>query len=298
MMSDLVVMDKTYIQRVDLRSRLIRERQGDVMAYNLIGEPAVLELYEWLVKAYLPARFPTVWALSSAGLTNKVTQQILPLHVADAEEALKLIGSNVDNDFLFLLPITEPGEDQGKYRLEAFITCFPSGFNTRSKLSLKLADIHTPVPEYATKLEKSMDRFFATLPVGKIVKRHNWTVTTNTELFTLGGNHFSEEETAARQKGKGEDVDLNQTMLRCERQTLHRLPKSKAVVFAFKTYQYPIKELRDEGSGEELAQSIDGLGLGNVPGMAVYKRQVIWGEKVKAFLRGDIELDGESSVQV
>ena len=52
---------------------------------------------------------------------------------------------------------------------------------------------------------------------------------------------------------------------------------------------YPLQELRDEGSGEILAEAIDGLGLGSVPGIMVYKRQVIWGEKVKVFLRGEIE---------
>lgn len=56
-----------------------------------------------------------------------------------------------------------------------------------------------------------------------------------------------------------------------------------------KTYQYPIRELRDEGSGEVLAEAIDGFGTGSVPGMTVYKRQVVWGEKVKAFLRGEID---------
>jgi hypothetical protein len=32
-----------------------------------------------------------------------------------------------------------------------------------------------------------------------------------------------------------------------------------------KTYQYPIRELRDEGSGEVLAEAIEGLGRGSVP---------------------------------
>jgi hypothetical protein len=45
--------------------------------------------------------------------------------------------------------------------------------------------------------------------------------------------------------------------------------------------------LRDEGSGEALAEAIDGTG--SVPGMTVYKRQLVWGEKVKAFLRGEID---------
>jgi hypothetical protein len=63
------------------------------------------------------------------------------------------------------------------------------------------------------------------------------------------------------------------------------------VVFAFKTYQYPMREVRDEGSGEALCEAIDGMATGSVPGMTVYKKQVVWGEKVKAFLRGEIEED-------
>jgi hypothetical protein len=50
---------------------------------------------------------------------------------------------------------------------------------------------------------------------------------------------------------------------------------------------YPIQELRDEGSGEILAEAIDGLASGSVPDIRIYKKQVVWGEKVKAFLRGE-----------
>ena len=56
-------------------------------------------------------------------------------------------------------------------------------------------------------------------------------------------------------------------------------------MFAFKTYLYPIKDIKDEGLGEELAQAIDGLKEGSVPEMHFYKRGVIWGETVKEFLR-------------
>jgi hypothetical protein len=76
-----------------------------------------------------------------------------------------------------------------------------------------------------------------------------------------------------------------QTYLRCERQMLHRLPITKALVFSFKTYLYPLKDIKDEGLGEELAQAIDGLKEGSVPAMHFYKRGVIWGEAVKKYLR-------------
>ena len=66
---------------------------------------------------------------------------------------------------------------------------------------------------------------------------------------------------------------------------LHRLPKTRALVFSFKTYLYPLRDIKEEGLGEELAQAIDGLKEGSVPAMHFYKRGVVWGEAVKAFLR-------------
>lgn len=75
------------------------------------------------------------------------------------------------------------------------------------------------------------------------------------------------------------------TFLRTERQTLHRLPKSKAIVFAFKTYLDSLRDIKLEGLGDDLAEAIDGMKTGNVPGMAAYKRQPVWGEAAKEFLR-------------
>ncbi|KAF2111707.1 hypothetical protein BDV96DRAFT_551399 [Lophiotrema nucula] len=302
-MSDLVAMDNTYIERIKLRKDLIENQPQDVLAVNPKAVDAILEFYTWSVHVYLPRRFPTIFTLSptTSTLYNTITHQSLPLHLTSAVHALSLIGQTIDDDFLLLLPSSNP-QDDGKYRLEAFITCFPSGFNTPKKLNLLLSEIHGPVPGYSEKLEKSMDRFFATLPVGKMVKRHNWSVTTHRRLFTFDGNHLTDEELAAQKHKENENenenegagveddgVDIEQTVLRCERQTLHRLPKTKALVFAFKTYQYGMRELRNEGGVEDFCAAIDGLGLGNVPGMTVYKRQVVWGEKVKAFLRGEID---------
>ena len=83
------------------------------------------------------------------------------------------------------------------------------------------------------------------------------------------------------------DVALTycQTWLRCERQTLHRLPKSNAIVFAFKTYMDTLRDIKLEGLGDELADAVDGLKSGNVPAMEFYKRGPVWGEAVKDYLR-------------
>lgn len=84
-------------------------------------------------------------------------------------DTLRTLGGLVEDDLLFLLP----SEDGDSYTLRGLVTCFPNGFDTSQKLNLKLRDIHKPVPEYKEKLEKSMDRYFSRLPVGKFIMRAN-----------------------------------------------------------------------------------------------------------------------------
>lgn len=80
-------------------------------------------------------------------------------------------------------------------------------------------------------------------------------------------------------------LTTRQTFLRCERQTLHRLPTSGAIIFAFHTYLYPIEEIKAEGGGEQLALAIDGLERGSVPDMFKYKNGEKWANAVREFLR-------------
>jgi hypothetical protein len=63
------------------------------------------------------------------------------------------------------------------------------------------------------------------------------------------------------------------------------MPVSEALVFAFHTYTYPIRQIRDEGLGEDMAVAVDGLWKGNVPEMHIYKKGDVWGEALKEFLR-------------
>ena len=313
---------------MQIRKSVLDENPKDTYLCNPPCEPAVLELYEWVFGKYLPQRFPTMFKVvhpsqvpadsktNSPCLHNIPADQYIPLKAASASEALYTLGHHVDDEFLLLLPSSTAEDGSPIYHLQAFVCCFPSGFSTPDKLGLPLAGIHKPVPGYQSKLEKSMDRFFAKMELGKAVRRVNWSITTNTKLFSLGGNHLysggstrSDAQTEAvsstkRSEAKNEktldvnapnldesiaqqkkDVVIDNCRLRCERQTLHRLPKTRALVFAFKTYQYKLDELKAEGSGPELADAIEGLSQGSVPDMAFYKRGVVWGDKVCEYLR-------------
>ncbi|RMY93509.1 hypothetical protein D0861_01852 [Hortaea werneckii] len=308
-MSDLVQVDNTLEDRLLLRRSLLSEHPEATTQCNKVAESATLELYQWMVSAYLPKRFPSIYKWDGTDLYNTATHSRMPLNPSSPRAALVSLGENVDTDFLILLPSSTAADGSPIYHLESFVTCFPAGFSTREKCGHPLATIHAPVPGYAAKLERSMDRFFARLESGRIVRRANWSITTNDRLFTEGGNHMYADEEGHGNEKEGKPVGNAKTLdvaspnleqeierqkkevvvedcrLRCERQTLHRLPNTQALVFAFKTYLYTLEEVKDEGLGDELADAIDGLGKGNVPAINFYKRGVVWGDKVKDFLR-------------
>lgn len=296
--NELLLMDKNYHDRINHRRRILKEYPSIALRINKDTRirPAVSELYTFLTGTYLPSRFPTMFKLhhaayeygSEAVLQNLVTGEILPTRATSAatptSTLLATLGRHLDEDFLLLLPEEGVDKPAAKYILEAYVTCCPSGFNPANKLGKKLRDIHAPVPGYDVKLDGSMDRFFTKLEVGKYVKRANWSITLSEELFQPGSgtNHARVGDELEEFKGP---LDPEKTFVRCERQTLHRLPRSEALVFAFKTYMYPIRQIKEEGLGEELATAIDGLKGGNVPEMYIYKRGVEWGAAVKKYLR-------------
>jgi len=47
----------------------------------------------------------------------------------------------------------------------------------------------------------------------------------------------------------------------------------------------PLRDIKLEGLGNDLADAIDGLKRGSVPAINVYKRGPVWGQAVKEYLR-------------
>ncbi|KAJ5669029.1 hypothetical protein N7462_010099 [Penicillium macrosclerotiorum] len=289
--SELIEMDKNYLDRITLRKRIMAENPGLTLAAEEVVKPAVDEFYIWLVGTYLPTRYPRILVTGEKYPLTPATQPI---------ETLQSLGGLVEDDLLFLMP----SEDGDSVKLKGFVTCFPSGFETPKKLNLKLRDIHGPVPHYKEKIEKSMDRFFDRLKVGRFVKRANvsrnvvavqslstrlmltdftskWSIQNTDQLCVPSGNHLYEGE---KMQNENFNIDIKQARFRVERQFLHRLPQSRALLFSFKTLLYPLTEIKEEGLGEALAEAINGLRDGNAPGFYKYKRAAVWGDSAKEFL--------------
>lgn len=296
-LSDLIAMDHTYLTRMRLRQEILDQNRDVTVRCNEIAQPAVFEFYRWMFGVYLPRRFPTVYRLvnhpaggSLQALYNQASDVFIPTAPpSDPLAALRTLGIQIDTDFILLLPTSRDAEGAAIYHLHAFVNPCPSGFNLSEKLGLPLSGVHGGVPGYQARLARSMDKTFARLERGKLIRRSNWTITTNDRLLNLGGTHLygdTEGEEAQRQvEVEQAKVKIEECRLRSERQTLFRLPESGAIVFSFKTYLYTLEEVKRRGHAAALAEAIEGLGRGNVPEFEYYKRKVIWGPKVLEYLR-------------
>jgi len=223
----LIPIDKTYKDRLTLRKGLLQQYHDIVVAINDDGNPitdaliraAVSELYTFVLGEYLPSRYPSMFKLRSSDkgvFENLVTGETWPTTITSEISTIRVLETltqTIDEDFLVLLPELSPSSlEQPRYILQAYTTCFPSGFNPREKLGRRLADIHSPVPGYAEKLERSMDRFFARVEVGKYAKRVNWSITTGARLFAAFGEvHGSSGDTVPGQDRamKMDELDLD-----------------------------------------------------------------------------------------
>lgn len=199
--NDLILFDNTFKSRLDIRRRLLSEHKEHIIGINNSGDSRVLaairELYEEVMSTYLPARYPTIFTREISDLVrNKVTDELFPIQTS-AEQALEILARNVDEDFFILLSHqvrvkhesrteahNDDDDEKTEYFLEAYSACFPSGFQPEHKLGLRLSSIHGPLPGYKQKLQNSMDRFFNRLQTGRYVKRVNWSITVDEDLYS------------------------------------------------------------------------------------------------------------------
>ena len=153
--------------------------------------------------------------------------------ISDFEEwPLDLCGRFVQED----LCLMAPGPDG--YTLEAASLCFPARWRLMDKMGLPMSGIHKPVPDYSEKLSRPVDSFFNRIDVDRPVWRVNWSLTTDPTMFQPVRQKHSASELSITSKNAGDKV-----YMRCERQTLRRLPDTGWILFTIKTYLDKVSKL-------------------------------------------------------
>jgi dimethylamine monooxygenase subunit A len=137
------------------------------------------------------------------------------------------------------------------WRLVAASLCFPSAWNLHEKFGRPLHEIHQPVPGFGegTRNAGLIDRMFDNLRVEQPVIRWNWSLYGDAKLY-----HPASDNKMKNRFGEGR-ID-GRVIMRLERQTLRKLPKSGDILFTIRIYNDPLEVLESHAAGRELAEAI------------------------------------------
>lgn len=277
---DWLLIEDTYLKTVELRKSITRQYPKNTVHVHDSVEAgaAMVEFYEKVVN-FLVQRYPREFIIKEGKVYNTIVNEFLLPSTADPKDLALSLAGHIEEDFLLLLK-DDPTDLDEEYKLRASLTGFPAGFDPKEGHNKPISFIHKPVPQYPSRLKFSMAKFFNRLEPKDLWVRHNWSIQTHTQKFSLSHNHASDGEEV--KELAYEDIDFeNSCFLRVERQILSRLPKLRANFMTVRTFFTPIAQIKEEGYAEELCFAIDSL----PDDLAHYKRRGAWGEAVKRYLR-------------
>jgi hypothetical protein len=222
-------IDARYQDDMRQRRDLLTERHDKVFAALPSSDAARAETLDMVV-ANLIAHHPTWFGRDATRLHNYLTGETW--HIAPhSPDPLELAGRLVQED----LCVIEQAADGP--RLTAAILCFPSRWRLQDKVGRPLSDVHGPVPLYADRLARPVDRFMQHVKAGHIAQRLNWSVMDDPAFFQPAGHGREGHNSSITAHNAGETLNL-----RVERQTLRRLPRSGAVLFGIRVHVYSLAQ--------------------------------------------------------
>lgn len=284
---DWLLIEDTYLSNIKLRKKSL-QLQPEIMSYvynNEISKQSLGEFYNFMVE-FLIQRYPMYFKTNifSNLVTNIITNdEPFPKTSKSltSDEIMNIIARNIEEDFLILIK-DNPEDKSEEYILRSSLNSFPAGFDPSVNFNQPVSFIHKPVPQYKSRLQFTMGKFFNNMKEKDMWVRHNWSIQTHGNLFNVGSNHGREGDELIPLKY--EEIDFeNGCFLRCERQVFIRLPKTKLIVMTIRTYLTPIDKIKQEGNAKELIRGIDSL----PEDLAFYKKRGVWGQAVKEYLKNE-----------
>lgn len=218
---DWIRQDEAYADQMALRDHLISQQTEKVHALLPEARPAADELYQMTLEKL--ARTP--------GYSISDLHAVRPdgVHVVlDRDQPLLTLGRLVQEDLCIL-------EAEGReHRLTGALLCFPASWTLAQKIGHPLLKIHVPVDEYDENLARRVQRLFDGVKEGMPLWRMNWLSYDDPQLHQ------------PRLEGVSRPAPADHTYIRCERQVIMRLPRSRAVAFTIHTYIAPTSTLTAE----------------------------------------------------
>lgn len=225
-------IDRLYPTELAEKRRLLACSRDAVFAALPRSNAARAEALEIVVAALTSHHPAWFFRRDAAVLRNGLTGESWEIGSIDP---LELAGRLVQED----LCLVQNNQDGPMFT--AGSVCFPSRWRLADKIGKPLSEVHGPVPFYADRLARPVERFMRHLKPGHIAARLNWSLLDDPALFQPGGKWRVDggSEVTARNAGR-------RVFLRVERQTLRRLPDSGAVLFGIRVHVYPLERVIDQ----------------------------------------------------
>ncbi|EIE18797.1 hypothetical protein COCSUDRAFT_20416 [Coccomyxa subellipsoidea C-169] len=253
---DWIEIDEHYEEEMALRRTLMKEKR-DIVLVSLPGaEAANAEMLE-LLADFLPKRFPDRFTRDGDVLINHSTGDVWNLAdpTLDPLEASALL---VQEDLCLMTT-----DDQGTLRFVSGAVLFPQRWSLLEKIGMDLRRIHEPVPIFNGEILKPVSNFMSRIAPNKPFYRANWTISDNPELF----QPLVEENILAANAGEiinNKPITIQNAgerlQTRCERETLSRFPKTRAILFTIRTHMHKLDTFEDKPhKAWELARALRNL---------------------------------------
>ncbi|KAI0775471.1 hypothetical protein BC629DRAFT_1638009 [Irpex lacteus] len=238
------------------------------------GHDAATELVQEMAE-YLSRRFPTTYTVKRRedgdasgwyghpAITEITIVPVGKTYIVEEEEPMTLAGIIVQDDIAIMIE----GSD-GQYYLQAGAIVIPGMWRLQDKIGMSLDDIHISgtVPQFQSKLQPSMNRYFRRMSVDKPVTRTNYSFQVVASPDTADPFDPDELSWAKTMKGDEEDEDNKPGFLNAKggneskgghgpRGVFTDLTNSttsvdpshvRAIVFGIRTYLTPLEDLASE----------------------------------------------------
>ena len=142
------------------------------------------------------------------------------------------------------------------YRLTGAAVAFPTDWQLSEKMGKAVGAVHASIDGYAEQLSAGVDQFLEGLRSPHVFGRTNVFVMPNGLWRYLPADDPAERYAHVTPENAGETL-----YVRCERETLRRLPKTQAIVFTIGIHVAPLGSLPDAGVAR-IAETLHGFGAG------------------------------------
>jgi len=237
-MRDWLVRDEAFAAQMALRDRLLATRRDDVFRAAPQALPAARELLLLVL-----SRLGSDYSVGADAVTRPDGLRV----ALDADHPLITAARLVQEDLCLL----QQPDGAAEHLMTASVLCFPASWTLAEKIDRPLTAIHAPVADYSESLAARVQRLFDALHPDRPLWRANALLYHDPALY----QPRRENDARPAPKGRAE-------YLRSERQSLLRLPESRAVVFSIHTWVVPWAQLTQDQRDGLASHPVETAGQG------------------------------------